>query len=271
MQKIKKIKDFSIFSQPLFKIFKIMSAKLTKFREEWPDPIMNVPTNRTQLPFVAEKKRDYRFLTDGRLLVFIDSPPSNFETLQSCLRWISLPYPGLSPNTKQQGLSIVFLEKESPIQFDSDKIQSIRECLQEGKSSSIKEIGATTGMGFSGSTFRKVLHEMKYNYTKKSRVVHLEDEAKKKRLDHCLEIQKSIPRFDLSGIVFSDESYFKSNFESIYAWQPVGEKQERTEKQSDKFGYVMVFGAISKEGKSELYFKPQNEAINSETYQRVVE
>lgn len=33
----------------------------------------------------------------------------------------------------------------------------------------------------------------------------------------------------------------------------------------------MVFGAISKEGKSELYFKEQDEAINSETYMRTVE
>lgn len=60
----------------------------------------------------------------------------------------------------------------------------------------------------------------------------------------------------MKNIVFSDESYFKSNYESTYAWQEIGHKEERGEKQSDNYGYVMVFGAISKEGKSELYFKP---------------
>jgi len=34
----------------------------------------------------------------------------------------------------------------------------------------------------------------------------------------------------------------------------------------DKFGFVMVFGAISKEGKSKLWILPKNSAIDSEVY-----
>ena len=171
---------------------------------------MNVPTNRTQLPFVAEKKRDYRFLTDGRLLVFIDSPPSNFETLQSCLRWISLPYPGLSPNTKQQGLSIVFLVKESPIQFDYDKIQSIREYLQEGKKFLYQGDRSHNRDGFFWfhisqgfarneiQLHQKIKGSSSRRWGKEEKTWSLFGRSKNQFLGLIL-----------SGIVFSDESYFK--------------------------------------------------------------
>ena len=71
---------------------------------------------------------------------------------------------------------------------------------------------------------RDILHEMKFNYSKKSRVVFLDDASKKKRLDHCLTIKNTINPINLQGIVFSDESYFKSNYESQYSWQQPGMK-----------------------------------------------
>ena len=93
---------------------------------------------------------------------------------------------------------------------------------------------------------------MDFNYGPKLREVELTPREKEVRLNHCINIRDN-HGLNFGRILFSDESYFKSNYVSQTCWQKEGTRVPRGERQSDKYGYVMVFGAISKEGKSKLW------------------
>ena len=70
---------------------------------------------------------------------------------------------------------------------------------------------------------------MDFNYDPKLRVVHFTPSGKEERLSHCIDIRDK-KGLNFQKIVFSDESYFKANYESIKCWQKKGVRVPRGEK-----------------------------------------
>ncbi|KAL4509440.1 hypothetical protein ABPG72_018371 [Tetrahymena utriculariae] len=104
------------------------------------------------------------------------------------------------------------------------------------------------------------------DYSKKQRIVHLTDKAKMNRLKHCEEYQDHT----LEKIIFSDESFFREFYASDYCWSGNGQIVQKEMKSTDNYGCVMVFGAISYEGKSKLWIMPKSTTITAEIYQDIM-
>ena len=66
-------------------------------------------------------------------------------------------------------------------------------------------------LDISNSSIKRILHDMDFNYGPKLREVELTPREKEVRLTHCIKIGDNY-NMNLSRIVFSDESYFKSNY-----------------------------------------------------------
>ncbi|KAL4490735.1 hypothetical protein ABPG72_021789 [Tetrahymena utriculariae] len=153
-----------------------------------------------------------------------------------------------------------------PSTVNEDKMEEIIVAMSEGEVTSANILRSKLSFECSRQMITRILHELDYEFKKKQKVVYLTDISKSKRLKHCKEYLNN----NLDGIVFTDESYFREFNYTEYCWTSSNEVAKNEFQSKDKFGSVMLFGAISKEGKSKLWILPEKSQITAEVYQTIL-
>ncbi|KAL4467288.1 hypothetical protein ABPG72_009087 [Tetrahymena utriculariae] len=153
-----------------------------------------------------------------------------------------------------------------PSKYENDHINQINEIMSQNSIQTVGNLRRQLDFSIPRSSLTEILHELEFSFKKKQKSFFLTDSAKMNRLKHC----QTHLSHDLDNIIFTDESFFKEFNCFEFSWVKNGESEQIESKQADKFGSVMIFGGISKQGITKIWVKPKQAQITADIYQDIL-